>query len=180
MILSLIFVILAVLFLTVAYVWLVIAAFRVDLPWGLLVVFVPIIMPLMFLLVHWEAARKPFFCALAGLIAIVPAVAMNWETIQQRKAQLFAEVLIKHGQTPPKADKELSAAVLAKKEATLIEHANQMNAKYADLVARQKTLATSDEAAKAAFAADAEAYATLRKQVAAEKAEVEAMKASNQ
>jgi hypothetical protein len=180
MILSLIFVILAALFLVAAYVWMVIAAFRVDLPWGLLVVFVPIIMPLMFLLVHWEAARKPFFCGLAGLVALVPAVAMNWETIQQRKAQLFAEVLVAHGQTPPKTDKELSAAVLAKKQATLIEHANQMNAKYADLIARRKTLATSDEATKAAFAADAEAYAALRKQVAAEQAEVEAMRASDQ
>ena len=179
MILSLIFIVLAALFLATAYVWMVIAAFRVNLPWGLLVVFVPI-MPLMFLLVHWEAARKPFFCALAGLIALVPAVAMNWETIQQRKAQFFAEVLVAHGQTPAKTDKELSAAVLARKQATLIEHANQMNAKHADLVARRKTLATSDEATKAAYTVDAEAYATLRKQVAAEQAEVEAMKASNQ
>ncbi len=179
MILSLIFVILAALLLVVGYVWMVIAAFRVNLPWGLLVVFVPI-MPLMFLLVHWEAARKPFFCALAGLIALVPAVAMNWETIQQRKAQFFAEVLVAHGQTPAKTDKELSAAVLAKKQATLIEHANMMNPKYADLVARRNTVATSDDATKAAFTADAEAYAALRKQVEAEQAEVEALKASDQ
>ncbi len=179
MILSIILLSLAAFFLLAGYVWLIVAAFRVSLPWGLLVLFVPI-MPLMFLIVHWEAARRPFLCGLAGLVALVPAVAMNWDDIRQRKNQLVADVLVAHDQKPPAKDKDLSAAVLEKKQATLIEHANEMNAKYADLIARRKTLATSDDATKAAYANDAQAYAALRKRVEAEKAEVDALKASAQ
>jgi len=179
MILSIILVSLAALFLLAGYVWMIVVAFRVNLPWGLLVLFVPL-MPLMFLIVHWEVARKPFLCGLAGLVTLVPAVVMNWDDIRQRKNELVAGVLVAHDQKPSAKDKDLSAAVLAKKQATLIEHANEMNAKYADLIARRKTLTTSDEATKAAFAADAQAYSALRKQVEAEKAEVDALKASAQ
>jgi len=175
-IISLIFVILAIALGCIGHVWMIIAAFRVSLLWGLLVLFVPV-MPLMFLLVHWEDARRPLYCGLLGIVALVPPVILNWDTIHTRKNEIVEEVLRQHGQLSPEADHS-PPAVLARKQKALIEHANTMNAKYADLIARQNTLATADEATKAAYAADAAAYAALRKQVEAEKAEVEALQAA--
>jgi hypothetical protein len=170
---SLTFVILAIVLCVVSHVWWVISAFRVSVLWGLLVLFVPV-MPLMFLLVHWEDARKPFFCMLLALVTLVPPMALNWETIDRKKNETVEGILRKHGQLPPELDNS-PPAVLARKRAALIKHANEMNAKYADLLARQKNLATADDATKAAFTADTEAYSALRQQVEAEKAEVEAL-----
>jgi hypothetical protein len=174
--LSLIFVILAIVLAGFGQLWWIIAAFRVSVPWGLLVLFIPL-MPLMFLIVHWEDAKKPFLCVMLGLVALVPPIIMNWETIDAKRNEIVEDILRKHDQLPPERDHS-PKAVLARKQAALIAHANEMNAKYADLLTRQKTLAGADDATKAAFAADTEAYAALRKQVEAEKAEVEALQAA--
>lgn len=171
--LSLTFVIVAIALVVIGHLWWVIAAFRVSVLWGLLVLFVPI-MPLMFLLVHWEDAKKPFFCVLLALVALVPPMVLNWETLNKKRNEVVEGILREHGQLRPERDNS-PKAVLARKQAALIEHANEMNAKYADLLARQKNLGSADEATKAAFTADAEAYAALRKQVEAEKAEIEAL-----
>lgn len=171
---SLIFIILAIVLGVASHVWWVISAFRVSVLWGLLVLFIPV-MPLMFLLVHWEDARKPFFCMLFALLALAPLVVFNWATIDRKRSEAVERILRKHGQLPPELDNS-PPAVLARKQAALVKRANEMNARYADLLARQKNLATADDTTKAAFTADTEAYAALRKQVEADKAEVEALK----
>ena len=172
-IVSIIFIVLAIVLAGIGHLWWIIAAFRVSVVWGLLVLFVPI-MPLMFLLVHWEDARRPFYCVLLALVALVPPVILNWDTLDAKKNEVVEEILRKHDQLPPERDNS-PKGVLARKQAALLQHANEMNAKYADLLTRQKDLATADDATKTAFAADSEAYAALRKQVEAEKAEVEAL-----
>jgi hypothetical protein len=51
----------------------IISAFREHLLWGLGVLFVPLV-PLIFLIVEWRAARRPFFWQLWGLALILLGV----------------------------------------------------------------------------------------------------------
>ncbi len=50
-----------------------IAAFRESLLWGLGVLFLPIV-PLIFLILHWQRAKGPFFIQLYGLGFVLLAV----------------------------------------------------------------------------------------------------------
>lgn len=50
-----------------------IAAFRESLLWGLGVLFLPIV-PLIFLIVHWQRAKGPFFLQLYGVGFVLLAV----------------------------------------------------------------------------------------------------------
>ena len=173
---SLIFVVLAILIGVFSRVWFIIAAFRVSLLWGLLVLFVPFL-DLMFLIVHWDDAKRPFLCGLLALTALIPPIILNREKVFTNVDAVVDNVLKEHGQVRRESP-DSPKAVLARKQAALLEHANEMNARYADLIARQKILASATEEMKAAFEADTKTYAALRKQVEAEKAEVEALQAA--
>ena len=50
-----------------------IAAFRESLLWGLGVLFLPIV-PLIFLILHWQRAKGPFFLQLYGVGFVLLAV----------------------------------------------------------------------------------------------------------
>jgi hypothetical protein len=55
-------------------IWLIIAAFRVSAGWGigcLLGSFLCGLINLIFICCHWQEARKPFFCYLAGVALFV-------------------------------------------------------------------------------------------------------------
>ncbi len=55
------------------YVWLIIRAFRVRIPWGFVTLFVPLLGPLAFLFVHSRRARGPLLVLLlAGVVCAVP------------------------------------------------------------------------------------------------------------
>lgn len=51
----------------------IIAAFRESILWGLAVLFLPIV-PLIFLVLHWQRAKGPFFIQLYGLGFVLLAV----------------------------------------------------------------------------------------------------------
>jgi hypothetical protein len=51
----------------------IIAAFRQSILWGLGVLFVPLV-PLIFLIVEWQSAKRPFFWQLWGLALVALGV----------------------------------------------------------------------------------------------------------
>lgn len=55
----------------VAGIWFLVVAFRQSVLWGLGCLFVPFV-PLVFLIVHWAEAKRPF---LWSLVAILPMIA---------------------------------------------------------------------------------------------------------
>lgn len=58
----------------VANIWLLVQAFRVSLLWGLAYLFLPFA-GLVFLVVHWQEARRPFLVGLAGMLVMGAGVA---------------------------------------------------------------------------------------------------------
>ena len=58
-----------------------VAAFRESILWGLACLFLPIV-PLFFLIVHWQNARKPFFIQLAGFAVVVVGAVLNPQTFR--------------------------------------------------------------------------------------------------
>ena len=55
-----------------------VAAFRKSLLWGLAVLFLPVV-PLVFLIIEWERAKRPFFLELWGLAFLLAGViALDW------------------------------------------------------------------------------------------------------
>ncbi len=53
-----------------------VAAFRVSIWWGLGCLFIPIVQ-LFFLIVHWPAAKKPFFIQLLGFVVLLVGYLIN-------------------------------------------------------------------------------------------------------
>jgi hypothetical protein len=51
----------------------IVAAFRESILWGLAVLFLPVV-PLIFLVLHWQRAKGPFFIQLYGLGFVLLAV----------------------------------------------------------------------------------------------------------
>ena len=62
-------------------IWFLIAAFRQSILWGLGCIFVPFV-SLIFLIVHWRDAAKPFGVSLLGSIIIAVAAVIMPEPIQ--------------------------------------------------------------------------------------------------
>lgn len=58
-----------------------VAAFRESILWGLACLFLPII-PLFFLIVHWQAAKKPFFIQLTGFAVLVVGAVISPQTFR--------------------------------------------------------------------------------------------------
>ena len=65
---------------TIAGIWLLIEAFRVHVLWGLALIFFPIL-GIVFVIMHWDTARKPFLLNLLSLLiflaAFLPALFRN-------------------------------------------------------------------------------------------------------
>jgi hypothetical protein len=57
----------------VGYVYFLVVAFSESILWGLGVLFVPVV-PLVFLIVNWSVAKRPFFWQLWGLVFMLAAV----------------------------------------------------------------------------------------------------------
>ncbi len=180
MTLSIALILLAIAVLIVANIWMVVAGFRVSLLWGLLNLFLSPAQ-LVFLFVHWEEARKPFFCSLAGLLLMIPAVVLNIDQITAPDGFLAQTVMAEvRKQMEAEAAKGATAPTLSleEREAALLQRAIALRAKHDALQAQWAQLAPGDQAARAAFDAEAAQYAAMRKQVEAEKAEVEALRSA--
>ena len=55
---------------------LLVAAFRAGILWGIGCLLLPVIVPWVFVVAHWEQARRPFFLLLGGLaVGILGAIA---------------------------------------------------------------------------------------------------------
>ncbi len=54
----------------IGWIWLVIEAFKVNILWGIGCILLPII-DLIFAIIHWEVAKKPFGIYLTGFILVV-------------------------------------------------------------------------------------------------------------
>jgi len=63
----------------IGWIWFLVAAFRESIWWGLACLFIPIVQ-LIFLIVHWREARKPFFLQLLGLVIIIVAIIISPNT----------------------------------------------------------------------------------------------------
>ncbi len=59
-----------------------VAAFRESVLWGLACLLCPIV-PLFFLIVHWQNARRPFFIQLAGFAVLVVGAILSPETFRR-------------------------------------------------------------------------------------------------
>ena len=60
----------------IGWIWFLVAAFRESIWWGLACLFIPIVQ-LIFLIVHWREARKPFFLQLLGLVIFIVAIIIS-------------------------------------------------------------------------------------------------------
>ena len=58
------------LLLVVGGIWFIVTAFRESILWGLGVLFVPLV-PLIFLILEWPSAKRPFFWQLWGIALVV-------------------------------------------------------------------------------------------------------------
>ena len=56
--------------------WFFVVAFRESVLWGLGCIFVPFV-SLIFLIMHWDEAGKPFLIKLAGIVPMVAGAAMT-------------------------------------------------------------------------------------------------------
>jgi len=61
------------------WLWFLVAAFRESIWWGLGCLFIPIVQ-LIFLIMHWQAAKKPFFLQLLGIALIIVAIIISPNT----------------------------------------------------------------------------------------------------
>ena len=60
----------------IGWLGLLVAAFRESIWWGLACLFIPIVQ-LIFLIIHWREARKPFFLQLLALVLFIVAILVS-------------------------------------------------------------------------------------------------------
>jgi hypothetical protein len=60
----------------IAGIWLLIIAFQEHVGWGLACLFLPIV-SLIFVITHWEEAKKPFLIQLAAIVPIVIGLSLQ-------------------------------------------------------------------------------------------------------
>jgi hypothetical protein len=180
----------------------VVAAFRVNVWWGLAVLIVPFA-ALAFLLVHWRVAWKGFAIMLVGLVAIggsflvKPALLAGARGIAGKpaparpstapggskpataaaagagvKPELSASLKREEAAA---AEQELRVVQRLEKEKAYTKHRAEADAMFKDLSDRRAKLKPGDKAATAAFNQDAARYQTLLAQAKAEKTELDAM-----
>lgn len=68
--------ILGVIVFAVGAIWLLVVAFKVEVPWGVACILIPCA-SLVFLMVHWDKAWKPFAVKVAGVLIILLAEAVG-------------------------------------------------------------------------------------------------------
>lgn len=75
----------------VAGIWLLVEAFKTHVLWGLGSIFVPFV-SLVFVVMHWGKAKKPFLISLAAsvvmAVALVPSMMAAQETATQMQAEM--------------------------------------------------------------------------------------------
>lgn len=180
MTLSIALILLAIAVLIVANIWMIVAGFRVSVLWGLLNLFLSPAQ-LVFLFVHWDEARKPFFCSLVGLLLLIPAVVLNIDQFTSPDGFLAQTVMAEvRRQTEADAAKRatLPSLSLEERETALIQRAAELKAKHDALQLQWAKLPPGDPVARADFDAEAAAYAVMRKEVEAEKTAVESLRAA--
>jgi hypothetical protein len=57
-------------------IWLLVIAFRASVWWGLGSIFVPFV-SLIFVITHWEVAKRPFLVSVAGSILLIVGAALG-------------------------------------------------------------------------------------------------------
>lgn len=62
-------------------IWLLVVAFKTSIWWGLGSLFIPLV-NLIFVILHWQPSKKPFFIYLAGVVLLVIA-ALNMPELRQ-------------------------------------------------------------------------------------------------
>ncbi len=76
---------------SIAGIWLLIEAFRVSILWGLASIFIPLV-PIIFVILHWDRARKPFLWSLLGTVLIVvPSVIQAHSMARQAALEQVTE-----------------------------------------------------------------------------------------
>lgn len=60
----------------VAWIMLLIAAFKEHILWGLGCLFIPIV-SLIFIIINWDKAKNPFFTWIAGILVVILGVALG-------------------------------------------------------------------------------------------------------
>jgi hypothetical protein len=187
-----------------AAIWLIVAAFRVSILWGVAVFLIPFA-SLVFIVVHWQEAKAPFLAHIAGILLIVPPILAHPDVFKRCFEKLTAvaeagnapdgkkplnldDVLV----DPPKAATPASSAIrtpaapsdtakqdqIELKRTDLTQLAAEMNARYSVLQAQRAQLQPGDAAAVERFNAEAARYSELRKRVEATKAALEALERS--
>ncbi len=71
---------------SIAGIWLLIEAFRVSILWGLGSIFIPLV-PIIFVILHWDRARKPFLWSLLGTVLIVVPSVIQMRNFAREAAQ---------------------------------------------------------------------------------------------
>jgi hypothetical protein len=66
----------------VAGIWLLVVAFKTSVWWGLGSLLLPFV-SLIFVILHWQVAKKPFLWGLLGAVLIVVPILMNPELMAQ-------------------------------------------------------------------------------------------------
>jgi len=59
---------------SVAHIWLVVAAFRTSIGWGVITLLVPSLGNLLFIIFKWQRAAKPFLVYLGSLLCLIGSV----------------------------------------------------------------------------------------------------------
>ena len=62
----------------IASVWMLVEAFRVHIFWGLALIFFPVL-GIVFLILHWEAVKKPFFLNLLATLILMILFVVSWQ-----------------------------------------------------------------------------------------------------
>lgn len=98
-----IFSLVAGLVLAVASIWLLVEAFKVHILWGLGSIFVPFV-SIVFVVMHWGKAKKPFLISLAAGVVMAIAMVPAMMEMQSKTASLQAEMERQAAEAPVAAD----------------------------------------------------------------------------
>jgi hypothetical protein len=60
----------------IGWIWFLVAAFRESILWGLACLFLPIV-SLIFLILHWNEAKRPFFVQLLAMALLIAAAVLG-------------------------------------------------------------------------------------------------------
>ena len=177
----------------------VVAAFRVNVWWGLAVLIVPLA-AFVFLLARWREAWKGFAIMLVGLVVIGGSFLVSPALLDGARSIVGKP----SGARPPTApvgkpptaagagakpalsaslqrveaaaaEQEIRIVQRLEKEKAYAKHRAEADAMFKDLSDRREKLKPGDKTATAAFNQDAARYQTLLAQAKAEKTELDAM-----